>query len=675
MNIQAFLARFPISKRLWMSFSIVLAILAFAVITAWFSLADTGKRVSKIVDEIQPATLASTSLMTQVKAATTSLGFYMLTQEEIHKNAYEASLKNLDVSLADLRQALAKGDDKSQAGLREVEQLINQFRSYRDQIEEVATQQNKNYAALGYAGQHINPLSQELLQAVASMIASEQGESSSDKRKAFLLACEELRYLWSNVMTNLRLYVIFGNEDVRANMMIYVDSAGKEIDKIKKFKNLYTFEQEEAVGSIVDIYGRFQKQMVELEKIFAGEQARMDAYLVRAEISPIVRKLDYKMGEIVESQRSLIKDTSEALGTQVVVSSSFMTLLLVVGLTFGGVISWVVARMISDPLKNAAHAMQDIARGEGDLTKRLPVHGQDEIGQLSDAFNQFSGNIQDLIRKVGGATRQLSTASKEMGELAGRSRIALDQQKHTSSEIVTSIQQMTDSAHNVAEGAEHAAGAARNADAETASGQKTVKSALEAINSLATETQETANLIERLGNEIQSIGTIIDVIRGITEQTNLLALNAAIEAARAGEQGRGFAVVADEVRTLATRTHSETKQIQTKVETLQRDAMAAVERMTKNSVVARSTADMASKAGNSLQAITAAVSNISQMTEQIASAAEQQSSSASNVRSSVGVIEKLTVDTDQAVEAVNEQVAVLNQLSGTLNELVTRFRV
>jgi methyl-accepting chemotaxis protein len=226
----------------------------------------------------------------------------------------------------------------------------------------------------------------------------------------------------------------------------------------------------------------------------------------------------------------------------------------------------------------------------------------------------------------------------------------------------------------VAQGAELAADGARQANDETTSGRKTVDAALASITTLATETQDTAKVIERLGQEIQSINSIIDVIRGITEQTNLLALNAAIEAARAGDQGRGFAVVADEVRTLATRTAGETRQIQQKVESLQSEAAAAVQRMTRNSTLARSTIELASQAGSSLQAITAAVSNISRMTEQIASAAEEQSSSATHVRGSIETIEQLTAKTDGTVNRVNQEVENLGKLSRTLDELVSRFK-
>jgi methyl-accepting chemotaxis protein len=675
MRLQTYLTRFSIAQRLWFAFGIVLAIQAGAVVTAWIGLADTGRRVSRIVDEIQPAVLASTAMMNQIKEATTALGFYLLTQEDIHKNAYAEHLKNVDGSLVELRSALNVDDEKIQSDLREIERLIGQFRGYQPQLVEVATQQNKNYAALGFAGQHINPLSQEMLQSVASMISSELNEPASEKRRALLVACEELRYLWSNVMTNLRVYVIFGNKDVYANMKLYADSAGAEIAKIKTARNLFTFEQEEAIAVIEDVYARFQNRLAELARIFEGDRARMDAYLIRAEVSPLVRKIDEKVSAIVDAQRALIRDTSDSLGAQIVFANGLMVLLLVSGLGVGGVVSVAVTNMIARPLRGAARAMQDIARGEGDLTRRLAIEGRDEIGTVADAFNQFAGNIQELIRKVGEATRRLTGASAEMNASAQRSCVALDQQKHTSAEIVTSIQQMTESAANVAQGAENAAVAARKADEETNSGRDTVNGALAAINTLATETQDTANVIEQLGQEIQSIGTIIDVIRGITEQTNLLALNAAIEAARAGEQGRGFAVVADEVRTLATRTQSETRQIQEKVERLQREAGAAVQRMVKNSAVARSTIELASKAGASLRAITAAVSNITQMTEQIASAAEQQSSAANSVHSSVEVIKRLTAESDRAVGDVGRQVNVLNQLSSTLDELITRFKV
>jgi methyl-accepting chemotaxis protein len=202
-----------------------------------------------------------------------------------------------------------------------------------------------------------------------------------------------------------------------------------------------------------------------------------------------------------------------------------------------------------------------------------------------------------------------------------------------------------------------------------------VNNALDAVSELASETQAAAEAIETLGNDIEGIGSVIDVIRGVAEQTNLLALNAAIEAARAGEQGRGFAVVADEVRTLASRTQESTEQIQSKVESLQVDAQRAVATMLKNRQSADATIELTGKAGASLESITQSVERITDMSQQIASAAEEQSSVAHMVSENLVTVTQLAQTTDESTQQVFANTKGLNDYVSTLRGYVGRFKV
>lgn len=674
--IQQFLGRFPIAQRLALGFTTVLLVLVTAIVIAWFSLHMTQKKVDEVVNDIQPTLLASTALMNVIKEASTSLGFFLLTQEALHKNAYERHLNTIDERAAELKNSLVRIDDKaSHDSLTTIIALIEKFKSYQAQMIKIAEQQNENYVALGYSAQHINPVSTDMLQALSEMIMSETGETANAKRKNLLLAIEDLRYTWSNIMNNLRIYVLFGNKDLLSNIRLFQESAGNSIKNIHEMASLLTFEQEEALSRVDSAYETFRREFDELASIHAGDRARMDAYLVRSEIGPLIGAIDVQLNQLIAAQLVRVKDTSEALKTGITAASGLMLLLLVAGVGVGFVVSWLITRTISSPLKHTAAVMQDIARGEGDLTRRLDQVGNDEIGVASQAFNQFAGKIQELVGEVKQATVQLSNASSGVQDATKRTTAMLVQQKTSTREMIDSVLLISSSAQNVATSAERTADAARNADQETTSGKNTVDEALKAINILADDTQAAASVIERLGNEVQSISTVVEVISGIAEQTNLLALNAAIEAARAGEQGRGFAVVADEVRTLATRTRDSTQQIQAKVSDLQVEAKEAVERMVKNCVIAKSTSELASKAGASLNLITESVSNITQMTSQIAEASEEQNAITTHIRGNIETIDRLTTETDGAVKDVAELVSDLAKLSTSMNSLVARFKV
>ena len=333
-----------------------------------------------------------------------------------------------------------------------------------------------------------------------------------------------------------------------------------------------------------------------------------------------------------------------------------------------------IGRTISRPLRNAAAAMTDIAQGEGDLTRRLPVNGQDEVARLSDAFNQFAEKVRLTVQQVAGSTTQLATAAEEMSQVTQQTNDGVQQQQQETEQVATAINEMTATVQEVARHAGEASNATREANDQARDGREVVDQSISSINSLAQELQNATEVIRQLEQNSENIGTVLDVIQGIAEQTNLLALNAAIEAARAGEQGRGFAVVADEVRSLASRTHQSTEEIQQMIEQLQQGARNAVKAMESSSERSQHSVEQASRAGESLEVIARAVTTINDMNLQIASAAEEQSSVAEEINRNVTNINEVVNQT--AVGAQQSQVSSteLARLSYELQALVNQFK-
>jgi methyl-accepting chemotaxis protein len=319
-------------------------------------------------------------------------------------------------------------------------------------------------------------------------------------------------------------------------------------------------------------------------------------------------------------------------------------------------------------------ALKDIAEGEGDLTQRLEQRGNDEISELAGQFNTFAENIQTIIQLVSQTSTHLAQASEDMNRSTLNTSDSIKRQKLEVDQAATAITEMSSASHEVAQNADLTAESTKDADRQTKEGRSLVNQTLDAIQTLTEKTQTTAQTIEQLGNGINQISSVIDVIRGVAEQTNLLALNAAIEAARAGEQGRGFAVVADEVRTLANRTTQSTEEIRSKVESLQKEATNAVSSILENRDLANATMEVANKSGASLDSITDAVSRITSMTLQIASAAEEQSSVAEQINQSIVNINQMADDADAQAHSISENSEKLSVTSETLNALVNRFK-
>ncbi len=344
---------------------------------------------------------------------------------------------------------------------------------------------------------------------------------------------------------------------------------------------------------------------------------------------------------------------------------------LVAGLLLFGIVS----RSIVGPLQRAATSMNDIASGQGDLTQRLAARGNDEVTIMARGFNAFASRIQELVKEVSGSTDQLAASADELSSVTTQTRDGVQRQKMEIDQVATAMTEMAATVQEVARNAAAAAEAAREANDEASAGKGVVDDTIQSIQVLANEVQGAAEVINQLAADSEAIGGVLDVIRGIAEQTNLLALNAAIEAARAGEQGRGFAVVADEVRTLAQRTQTSTQEIQQMIEKVQGGARNAVTAMESGCELASASVSKAGDAGSSLGTINYAVSSINDMNMQIASAAEEQSAVAEEINRNIvniGVVADETADGSEKTARSSEDLA---QLGNQLQSIVGMFKV
>lgn len=344
-------------------------------------------------------------------------------------------------------------------------------------------------------------------------------------------------------------------------------------------------------------------------------------------------------------------------------------------LILGALIAAFIARQIVVPLNRAVDAMNEIAEGDGDLTQRLDESGNNEISRLAHAFNNFAEKVRGMVSQVYGSTTQLASAAEEMSLVMEETKRDTLQQQSETSQVVTAMNEMTATVQEVARHATEAATAASNADHASVDGKKVVLSTMNAIEALSSEVHSAANVISQLEKDSENIGTVLDVIKGIAEQTNLLALNAAIEAARAGEQGRGFAVVADEVRTLASRTQQSTQEIQTMIENLQVGAQSAVKVMDESRAKAEDSVSQAAKAGGSLEEITHSVSQINDMNTQIATAAEEQSAVAEEINRNIVNISEIVDRTADGANQTSIASEELASLAAQLQQLVNQFKV
>lgn len=356
-------------------------------------------------------------------------------------------------------------------------------------------------------------------------------------------------------------------------------------------------------------------------------------------------------------------------------SRSVLVLLAVMGsaaVLLGICAALLITRLIVVPLRQTVTFAQRIA--EGDLSQDIPQQRQDELGQLLAAMQGMTLSLRNLVVRIGGGVGQIAAAAEQLSAITAQTSVGVQTQKVETEQTATAMHQMAATVQEVAQNAEQASLAARDADMEAQQGNRVVQQAVDQIDSLASEVEQSAEAISALNQESARIGNVLEVIRSVAEQTNLLALNAAIEAARAGEQGRGFAVVADEVRALAKRAQDSTEEIESLIASLQRMAQGAVQQMESSRELTQQTVSLAGEAGEALGRITQAVSTIEQMNQQIAAASEQQSAVAEAINESVTRVRDIGEQSATATEQTAASSAELARLGGDLQALVRQFR-
>ncbi|MGF6319271.1 methyl-accepting chemotaxis protein [Pseudomonas frederiksbergensis] len=418
----------------------------------------------------------------------------------------------------------------------------------------------------------------------------------------------------------------------------------------------------------------YQTVLNEVSGHIAGFSEKLAEYTgLLAEEKTVYEQLHQRAAQVVErvDQAYVAEDLSMQAelkkNSLLIIGSSALALLV------GLIAAWVITRLIVTPLRSVIRVAQQIAAG--DLSATIEVTRRDEIGQLMQAMQQMGAGLSSIVSGLQAGIEQLASSAQSLSAVTEQTNLEVSSQKEETEQVATAMNQMTATVHDVARNAEEAAQAAQTADGKVESGQQVVRQSMVRIEQLADSATSASSSIESLSAEIQNIGTVLSVIKSVAEQTNLLALNAAIEAARAGEQGRGFAVVADEVRALAKRTQQSTEEIERLVSALRSAAQSSVQQIQNSGELVKLAVSDALQTESALGSIAAAVSLIQQMNQQIAAAAEEQSSVAEEINRSVTSIRASADQSSLAMQGNAASSIELAQLGVELKGMVGHFRL
>ncbi|NVZ81853.1 methyl-accepting chemotaxis protein [Pseudomonas yamanorum] len=417
-------------------------------------------------------------------------------------------------------------------------------------------------------------------------------------------------------------------------------------------------------------YHQIEERMKSLSRANQVEELRT---LLNTELLSNSDQVNAVLNRLLDINNKMALATNQQAADQYDMAFELVVILLILATALTMLFAWLLTRSITQPIAQALDAAEEIA--EGNLTRPIKVEGNDEAGRLLLAMAKMQDKLKDTLQRISGSATQLASAAEELNAVTDESARGLTQQNNEIEQAVTAVNEMTSAVEEVARNAVSTSEASKNATSSAGDGRDLVQETVSAIERMSSDVQATATLIGNLAEESRDIGKVLDVIRGLADQTNLLALNAAIEAARAGEAGRGFAVVADEVRALAHRTQQSTSEIERMIGSIQAGTEHAVDSMRNSTERAESTLNIAKGAGMSLDTINTAIVEINERNLVIASAAEEQAQVAREVDRNLVNIRDLSVQSATGASQTSAASSELSRLAVDLNGMVGRFRL
>nr|WP_192552846.1 methyl-accepting chemotaxis protein [Pseudomonas sp. IzPS59] len=630
-----------VNLKLGLGFGLVLALTCILALTGWTSLGGLIDRSNWMSD------------ITQLNAGLTKLRVvrlqYMLT------NGDETAAQNVQTTLdgfAAQQQALI-GKFKSPENVKLLKEQAATIAEYQTSLNKMRnayrtgnTARDTMAANAETAYNLIESISNRVQQMPLSDTRFEQFQAITEAKEAFILARYEVRG-----------YTATANADTEQKAVGQLDVA---IASLKQLSVHFFSTQQDTLRQLETALTNYRSALQ------AFKNANSEAVQARKEMTDqgaTIVTLSEQMYQIQLDRRDM--ESAQARTLQLI--STLLALLV------GVIAAFIITRQITRPLQETMAVVDRIA--SGDLSHNVIVTRRDELGVLQQGIARMGVTLRDLISGIRDGVTQIASAAEELSAVTEQTSAGVNSQKVETDQVATAMHEMTATVQEVARNAEEASQAAAAADGEAREGDKVVNEAIAQIERLASEVVRSTEAMSVLQQESDKIGSVMDVIKAVAEQTNLLALNAAIEAARAGEAGRGFAVVADEVRGLAQRTQKSTEEIEGLVAGLQNGTQQVSAVMNNSRALTDSSVALTRKAGDSLENITRTVSNIQSMNQQIAAAAEQQSAVAEEISRSIINVRDVSEQTAAASDETAKSSVELARLGGQLQQMVSHFRV
>ncbi|PWB35455.1 methyl-accepting chemotaxis protein [Pseudomonas sp. SDI] len=639
--MNSWFANLSVNLKLGLGFGLVLVLTGLLALTGWTSLGSLIDRSNWMSDITQ-----LNSDLTNLRVARLQ---YMLT------NGDDASAGNVQVKLnafSEQQQKLVKSF-KSPENVKLLQEQGKTIGEYQVSLSKMRTGYRTTLAAreaMNVAASRAIELIEAINRDVLALPEDdarrlEQYKAATGAKEQLLMVRLEVRGYIADISAQTEQAALRQLDNALADIRTLAEHLPSEAPRIKQF--------EEAVLAYRDAVRQFK-------------DATADIAVARAEMT-------VQGADIVKRSDQLYQIQLERRDNESAQARTLQTISTLLALLVGVLAAVIITRQITRPLRETMAVVEKIAAG--DLTHELRVTRRDEMGVLQQGIQRMGSTLRELISGIRDGVTQIASAAEELSAVTEETSAGVNSQKIETDQVATAMHEMAATVQEVARNAEHASEAATDADSQARAGDQVVAEAIAQIERLAIEVNRSTEAMGQLQQESQKIGSVMDVIKSVAEQTNLLALNAAIEAARAGEAGRGFAVVADEVRGLAQRTQKSTEEIEELVAGLQSGTQQVANVMLGSRALTDSSVELTRKAGASLENITRVVSNIQSMNQQIAAAAEQQSAVAEQISRSIVNVRDVSEQTAAASDETAASSVELARLGNQLQMMVSHFRV
>ncbi|MGK0442152.1 MAG: methyl-accepting chemotaxis protein [Pseudohongiellaceae bacterium] len=648
--------KFTVQKKILCGFGAVLTLVVLVTISNLVSMARIADDQKRLIELRLPSVMAGAELTDGMHLSLAGLRGYMILGSDPDlakkfKAERQAGWALIDQSIRQM-DGFAKQWTNPNAvkQLKGIKTLAEEFRSVQQEVENIANTP-ANIPSIDLLNTEAAPRAGKIMQAITAMIDAESRLAATPERKALLKLLADSRGSFAISLANMRAFLLTGDAQYKQKFDAKwaINEARYRTLSKPTVTRLFNAQQARAWKTYKTLRSEFSPLPPRMFTLRSGKDWNLANYWLGSKAAPKAKAMIDLVDKMRASQEQLSQVDKGSLINDAQTMKAVMIAGVLVTLVCGILISLWVSRIISLPLLRVVKRAEAI--GSGDLSGApLQVTGNDELADLTVSVNTMTTSLQDMVNQILDSSQQLGNSSEELSAVTTQTSASLLNQHSQTDSVATAMNQMTATVQEVAINISNTAQAAEEANLQTAEGRKMVDDAIKAIQQLAGRIEGASGIIAKVEQDSKEISSVMEVIRSIADQTNLLALNAAIEAARAGEQGRGFAVVADEVRALASRTQVSTEEINQVIEKLQIGSREAVEVMNKSHEEAQAAVTQAAKAGASLSDISASVDRINDMSIQIASAAEQQIATSEEINCNVINISQVAQETSTGAQ-------------------------